>query len=341
MCVADRTCGRPGRSEGVRFPATFAVLAALVAFGAPAVGRDDATPSRLQSLAALQHDDGDWPGSAEEGADSVSTTSLAVLAFLDSGYTHRGPSAPERAVAGGLRVLRAAQEPSGRFGAAGTSSLRRDALATAALVEAYGMTDSKVLVAPAQRALDALIASGGTRAPGVQATLPELDAFGWSAHAVASAREIARYFEARGRASLRVPTDALSSARAWLDDPRVLALREPSLVATRIHVRSAIGSGVRDLDRLRADLALVARATTVSLSARTVALARLGSTRAGARDAVAFRPVADAWLGAAPEPPPRSEAARVIRLAYAALAEPLFCTAYLPPFPGTGDAPPR
>lgn len=138
-------------------------------------------------------------------------TALALLPFLGAGHSHReGPW--KETVRRGLRALVARQRTDGSFG----SDAKRgyaSALGTLALAEAYGLTGSEQLRAPAQRAADHLVATqsrlGGWRyAPGDDAA--DSSVTGWAAVALASAR----------RAGLAVPDGTFVACRAWFTNVR-------------------------------------------------------------------------------------------------------------------------
>ncbi|MDJ0974326.1 MAG: HEAT repeat domain-containing protein [Planctomycetota bacterium] len=124
-----------------------------LADGDPERRRRDAVEGALAWLAANQADDGRWR--AANDAHDVGVTGLAVAAFLQAGYTHRGVHPYARSVRRGLRWLAAQQQASGCFGPAADKRFLYDhAFATHAVVSAYGMTGSPILRRSANVALD-------------------------------------------------------------------------------------------------------------------------------------------------------------------------------------------
>jgi hypothetical protein len=322
------------------------------------------SPESLAWLVANQREDGSWstddapPGSP---ADEVSATSLAVLAFLDRGYSHRSEAPFGTVVARGVRWLKAAQDEDGRFRPRDRDgSLRHDALATLALVESYGQTGSTLFRTAATRALAGLVASGAAGPPeSGERRAFSMDAFGWAVDAHGRARSVAAWETKRGLAvAFQVDDAVLVPARTWLDSPEVTSADDPSTVATRILVRSSIGHGHVDLralqgDVLRLSLQPVTPTPEEDLPAHVAAIAQAGSRRAGLEAIEVWRPRGRAWLEAAAHPqdetplrgsydergPLSLRTGRVEATALGAMVEPWLCTAYLPRFPGTEPVP--
>lgn len=109
-------------------------------------GRSEHAVTRgLAWLASNQKDDGRWGDATDDG--------LALLAFLGAGHTDRGARRDNKyapVVQKGLRALMALQEESGNLG---RRDIRRHAIATLALCEAYWMTKDASYKVPAQKAL--------------------------------------------------------------------------------------------------------------------------------------------------------------------------------------------
>lgn len=118
----------------------------LVARAAGGSLTENAVNLSLRWLATQQSPDGAWR--QHERDDAVGTTSLAVLAFLGTGHTHRYGTHKEP-VKRALVWLMGTQTPEGRFG---TSDDGAQALGSLALAEAYGMTKSPILKDAALRA---------------------------------------------------------------------------------------------------------------------------------------------------------------------------------------------
>lgn len=97
------------------------------------------------------------PGSLEGiSADQVNIamTGYGSLCFLGGGYDHKTPSKYRPVIAKSIAYLLSVQKPDGMLG----DRNYEHAIATMALVEAYGMSNDPDLRKPAQLALDALIA---------------------------------------------------------------------------------------------------------------------------------------------------------------------------------------
>ena len=119
----------------------------------PSASERDVVDRPRETVARLQQPDGRWcsPG----GRHDPATTGFAILAFLGTGYTNRGDHPFSAAVHRGLLWLKGRQRADGRFvGETDERSLFDHAVATLAMTEAYGMTDSVLWKDSAQRALD-------------------------------------------------------------------------------------------------------------------------------------------------------------------------------------------
>jgi hypothetical protein len=147
--------------------------------------RHSAVLEALIWLARHQNPDGSWSpkhfsarctgeqscnGPGEE-AFTVGLTSLSLLAFLGAGYSqlsrdvYYSTETPRRPVRFGrvakmaLQWLMARQSPDGSLGVGTPKGIYNHAIAALALSEAYGMTAAQPLQAPAQRAIDFLVAA--------------------------------------------------------------------------------------------------------------------------------------------------------------------------------------
>jgi len=187
------------------------------------VAAGDAVDRALQWLTRCQSlDDGRWdcdefarqaggdgPGRAEHDAG---VTGLALLAFLGAGHTDRGEDAPyAKTVRSGLRWLISVQEPDGRIGhRRSTHFIYDQAIATAALCDAFALTRNPRYRAPAQSAVDFILAA---RNPylgwryGSRTGENDTSVTGWCVVALASAE----------KAGLAVDRTAFQGALAWVD----------------------------------------------------------------------------------------------------------------------------
>ncbi|MCE9634929.1 MAG: VWA domain-containing protein, partial [Planctomycetes bacterium] len=109
----------------------------------------------LDWMATQQAVDGRWTsGAVAPAADApsdVAATGLALLSYLGAGDTHQSGEHKQQ-VKEGAKYLRNVQDTAGCFGPQTTPSWRRDHLiATLAMVEAYGMTQSVIFKDAAQR----------------------------------------------------------------------------------------------------------------------------------------------------------------------------------------------
>ena len=194
------------------------------------------------------------------GGYDVGVTSLALLAFLGDGQSHRFGQF-KGTVYRGLQWLKKQQLADGNTGFAGGESIYNHALATMALCEAYGVTRDFTLQGSAQRAVDfAVLAQNpgmGWRY-GVKSGHNDSSVTGWFVLALKAART----------ADLRVPADVFQGAVAWYD--RVTSSRGltgyrtsgggssyiysqkghydevPTNTATSILCRVFTGKGIRD-----------------------------------------------------------------------------------------------
>ncbi len=206
----------------------------LVTRGGGTRATESACLTSLVWLARHQNAEGCWsadgfpgrcPGTAGctgagPAGDEVGLTGLSLLGFLGAGYTHLShdtisdpmggqPLPFGTVVKSGVRWLISQQGADGRIGdPARENGIRRHALATLALSEAFGMTQSPILRDPAQHAVDFLLTArapdkGWGGSAGVAQS--DLETSGWCLMALHSA-EIS---------GLTVPASAVVDAAAW------------------------------------------------------------------------------------------------------------------------------
>ncbi len=188
---------------------------------------EDGVRGALEWLARHQAPDGSWrqgwkaqckgapcSGGAWDGdvqVHAVGTTSLALLAFLGNGNTHRFAKYEHfrRAVHKGLRWLRGQQAPNGSFGWQGNhDGAYAHAIATMAVCEALAITRDFELKQPAARAVELLLSAqnpGLGWKYGFRDGRNDSSVTGWMILALKAARS----------AGLEVPAEAFDGARAW------------------------------------------------------------------------------------------------------------------------------
>ena len=178
----------------------------------------------LDWLAAHQSSDGSWdcdgfPVNCRKGpcsgvgsaAHDVGVTALALLAFLGAGETHV-VGAYQATVREGLRWLLHTQDAEGCFGErVGMGFLYDHACATLVVAEAFGMTQSKPLREPAQRAIRFVLQSQNPYGAWRYASPPDGDndtsVTGWMVMALKSAKMV----------GLTIDDQAFENALAWVD----------------------------------------------------------------------------------------------------------------------------
>ena len=94
------------------------------------------------------------PGVNQAGEADVACTAYAVMCFLGAGYDHQTPNKYRATVAKGIEWLLAQQQGDGLIG----ERNYEHAIATMALAEAMGMTNDQQLRAPAQKAVNVVVA---------------------------------------------------------------------------------------------------------------------------------------------------------------------------------------
>ncbi|MBI2931821.1 MAG: terpene cyclase/mutase family protein [Planctomycetes bacterium] len=201
-------------------------------------GRPSAPPaavlSALRWLARHQDPDGPWrvqahvhrcrpaagacptPQTAHEDFDT-GVTGLALLAFLGAGYTHLSRDVHDGLCFGdvvrrALQWLQSHQDPVGCIGPRTAHKyMYNHAIAALALVEAYGMTGSRLIEDSAQRSVDFLVAAQN---PGwgwrysLRCGDNDTSVTGWAVMALKSAE----------LSGLAFPRSAYDGCRAWLDE---------------------------------------------------------------------------------------------------------------------------
>ena len=146
-------------------------------------------------------------------APEVSTTSLALLAFLGAGYSHLSKDTVKGICFGdvvrrAIKYLMKQQDAAGRIGSDRDAGGRLVHLhAALALSEAYGLTGSNLFKGPAQLAVDAAVAmqvKGSGWSPGGDAPVDTITT-AWGATLLKSAE----------LSGLTFPSTAYDGVRAW------------------------------------------------------------------------------------------------------------------------------
>ncbi|MHC5021242.1 MAG: hypothetical protein ACYTGX_14245, partial [Planctomycetota bacterium] len=191
----------------------------------PGTPMDPPIDRGLDWLARHQSADGSWScndfshrcsknicdGAGSHAEYTPGTTSLALLAYLGAGHTHLN-GRYKHVVRRGLKYLRSIQTPDGCVGAKGMQGhyIYNHAIATMTLAEAYGMTSSASLKAPAQQAVDFLLSAQnpylGWRY-GVRPGDNDTSITGWAVLALKSAKI----------AELNVAPEAFAGAVKWVE----------------------------------------------------------------------------------------------------------------------------
>lgn len=189
----------------------------------------------LQWLAKAQEPDGSWSCKRWGGnADwDLGVTGLSLLAFEGAGYTHITGTFKET-VAKGIQWLRAKQKADGSFG---WKTFDEQGIATLAIAEAYGLTESRELRSPVQKAIDYIVkvqpVHGGF---GPQGPVPkdngDMLTTTWQILAIRGAI----------LAGIAVPQEAVDRSKAFLKSTyrgsgasaRVVASKDPEPLATAL-----------------------------------------------------------------------------------------------------------
>ncbi len=202
--------------------------------------RDDAVLHGLRWLVAHQSEDGGWesegfgrwcdgkeasgerPDGPGKPVYDVGVTGLALCAFLGAGYTHRGDHEFAKVVSRGLAYLKNVQDTEGCIGPRVTQHyFYNHAIASLAMVEAYGMTESPIYLSSAQKALDFIALA---RNPyfawryGVKPGDNDTSTTAWAIMALKSAKLINEdKLKNRLPAPLTIDEGAFAGAKSWLD----------------------------------------------------------------------------------------------------------------------------
>ncbi|MGE0190896.1 MAG: prenyltransferase/squalene oxidase repeat-containing protein [Planctomycetota bacterium] len=194
----------------------------------------------LRWLAAHQARDGGWDAAAfhewchrehapsdmqADGAGKrtydVGVSGLALCAFLGAGYTNRGDHEFAPTISRGLKYLKDVQDPEGCFGPqSNPQHVYNHALATLAMVEAFGMTGSPIFRGPAQRSLDFAVQARDSFLvwpDDAQPGGPGRSVTAWMTNVITSAHAINAAAVAGGKpAPLRVDGAALDGVHDWV-----------------------------------------------------------------------------------------------------------------------------
>jgi hypothetical protein len=149
-----------------------------------------------------------WGAAAGDARYDVGVTSLALLAYLGNGHTHRFGN-HKRVVNKGLRYLKQVQKADGSIGFAQGESIYNHAYATLALCEAYAVSRDFTLKAQAQKAIGFVLKAQNPNLGwqyGVKPGRNDSSVTGAMLQALLAGRT----------AGLKVPGSALEGATAWL-----------------------------------------------------------------------------------------------------------------------------
>jgi hypothetical protein len=202
--------GRPGASRtlAARDPR---VRVEMVEKEGGTTQTEAAVARALRFLAAQQNDDGGWSLSLRGSQSDEAATSLALLPFLGAGQSHLNGIYTDK-VAGGLRWLVDHQREDGDLRHRYRSSnhgMYAQGQGAIVLCEAFALEGDERLRAPAQKAIDFIVAAqhqdGGWRYQPGQAG--DTSVVGWQLMALQSARV----------AGLSVPDSAFSLSQQYLD----------------------------------------------------------------------------------------------------------------------------
>jgi hypothetical protein len=164
----------------------------------------------LTWLAKNQNPDGSWSAGRDDFRSGA--TGLALLAFLGRGYTHLSKDNHGGVVRRGLESLLSQQDVEGCLSPrSGEKYMYSHAIATLAVVEAYGLTSSNLFKDQAQKAVDFLVAAQN---PGrgwryiARSGDNDSSVTGWAVGALRSAQ----------LGQLSFPRSSHDGARAWFDE---------------------------------------------------------------------------------------------------------------------------
>jgi hypothetical protein len=219
-------------------------------------------------LARHQSADGSWScdafshrctknvcdGAGSHAEYTPGTTSLALLAFVTAGNTHR-TGRYKVVVNNGLKYLARIQTADGCVGAKSLDGheLYNHAIATMALAEAYGASHAPSLKQPAQRAVDYLVSMQNPYAGWRYGKSPgdnDTSITGWAVLALKSAK----------LAELHVAPEAFAGARNWID-----AATDESFFKTGYTSKGDAGARLPEAAKFRATEAMTAAGLCVRL----------------------------------------------------------------------------
>ncbi len=205
----------------------------------PAVRSQRAIDLALAWLAAHQSRDGAWEAAGfanwcderpvekpildgpGKPRNDVGVTGLSLLAFLGAGHTGRGEGPYAKTVSRGLRFLRAVQDVEGCVGPRASGHfIYNHAIATLALVEAYGAAPSAAGLESAQRALDFIAIARnpqGVWRYGIQPDDGDTSITGWMFLALDAARRVDAAAPKDQPAPFTIDAKALDASRAWIE----------------------------------------------------------------------------------------------------------------------------
>ncbi len=154
---------------------------------------------------------GSCSGPGEREDYDMGVTGLSTLAFLGAGYTHRHGKHKDT-VKRALRAMKERQTPDGCFGPKSADGhwIYNHAICTMAMAEAFGMSNSNLLRASAQRAVDFLIECRNPYLGWRYGQRPgdnDSSVTGWAVLALKSAKF----------SGLHVPDEAFEGALKWFD----------------------------------------------------------------------------------------------------------------------------
>ena len=163
-------------------------------------------------MSKQQKPNGTWAFDGQKSADVPSATGMALLPYLAAGCSHKpgtSNSAYNKTVMQGLKALIASQNTDGSFNRSGDQYSH--AIATLALVEAYGLTQDRALLhVSAQKAIDRLQQSQATDG-----------SWGYSPHSAGDTSitgwQIQAIYAAKLTKVLKVDQKVLDKANAFLD----------------------------------------------------------------------------------------------------------------------------
>lgn len=185
----------------------------LLADGGGDEKTEKAVADALKWLAPRQQDDGTWRFNTSSSI-SASSTAFALLCYFGAGHAPGDGGDYGKRLADGVAALLKEQDAKTgviRSARGGGAVMYEHAIATLALVEAYGLTGDEKLRGPCQRAVDLIAKSqhrdGGWRYEPVPHYTGDVSITGWVIQALTAAR----------LARLDVPDDVLAKANKFLD----------------------------------------------------------------------------------------------------------------------------